>query len=161
MAVPHLAGEPDEGSMPIPILIDGKAVRAEATFPIVSPSSGQVVASCASASPALAVRAVDSCAAAFRSWRASGLEHRRRVLLRTADLLEQRLDEGARLMGEEVATPAAVARDVLFPIALRLLRALACQIDGVCGRIVRPDADGRSGMVLREPIGVVLGIVAW
>lgn len=62
---------------------------------------------------------------------------------------------------QETGADEGAARGFMLPTAIKLLREIAVQIDGVCGRLVSLGEEGESGIVMKEPIGVVLGIVAW
>ncbi|KAI5304237.1 hypothetical protein KEM56_006708 [Ascosphaera pollenicola] len=149
------------GDVSIPLIINSTAETSTDTFPVISPATSSTVWHCASASTALAVRAVNSCADALPAWSATKPSTRRTILLKAADILESRIAEGADLLCKETGTDEGAAKGFVMPIAVNLLRHVAGQIDGVCGRIVDAAGEGESGIVLKEPIGVVLGVIAW
>jgi len=74
------------------MLINGLKVSADtgATFERHNPLDGSVATRAPAASPADAVRAVEAAAEAFKSWRHTGPNARRALLIKAADALEAR-----------------------------------------------------------------------
>lgn len=149
-----------ESTPTVPFLINGSDYYAEKIFDVVSPVTGKVTHRCGSASVADADAAVEAAAEAFKTWRRSTPSHRRDIFLKAADLIQKKADELVPIMSSETgaATPWA-----LFNIntAADLCRDAAGRISSIEGSfptLMDPDA---SGIVLREPYGVVLSVAPW
>ena len=95
-----------------------------------------------------------------RRWGRSAPADRRRVLLRLADLIEERVDDLALLESLDVGKPIGEALRVDVPSAAACLRFYGEAVDKWSGELapVGPDA---LAMVEREPLGVVGAVVPW
>lgn len=149
-----------EGIPTVPFIINGNDYYAEKIFDVVSPVTGEVTHRCGSASIADADAAVDAAAEAFKTWRRSTPSHRRDIFLKAADLIQKKSDELAQIMCSEtgaampwalfnIRTAADLARDAAGRIS---------SIEGSFPTLMDPDT---SGIVLREPYGVVLSVAPW
>lgn len=151
----------EAGTTPtVPFIINGSDYYAERIFDVVSPVTGEVMHRCGSASVADADAAVDAAAEAFKTWRRTTPSHRRDIFLKAADLFQKRGDELAQLMMSETGAAAPWA---LFNIntSADLIRDTAGRISSIEGSfptLMDPDT---SGIVLREPYGVVLSVAPW
>src|SRR6202161_4352305 len=74
----------------------------------IDPSTGQGDAKIPLAGPGEVDRAVNAADAAFREWRRTPPEERRRLLLRLADLIEANAEEFSRRGTMDNGTPASV-----------------------------------------------------
>jgi acyl-CoA reductase-like NAD-dependent aldehyde dehydrogenase len=144
------------------LIIDNVPRHAEqgATFERKHPLSGNVVTVAASASVDDALAAVESASAAFPSWSVSGPTARRAILLKAADLLEEKLGEFCKVMAGEVGASKLWATfNVLGSAALfREAAGLATQIQR---ETIPTDKPGTLSMTIRQAAGVVLSIVPW
>jgi len=133
---------------------DGKA------FDDVNPHTGQVFARVAGGGEADAHRAVDAAAAAFPGWSATPPAARAMHFLKAADILERRTEEIAGILTEETGATFGWA---MFQCSLTpgMLREAAAQVHMVTGQIIPADLPGAFFMVLRQPVGVVVGIAPW
>lgn len=154
-------------SLPIPdqaLWIDGAARDAEGgvRLPVLSPIDGAMLCSIADASAADVDRAVRAARAAFDagSWSRAAPAHRKKVLLRLADLIEERALELAVLGVRDNGTEIGMAYKAEPLSAAQTFRYYAEAIDKVYGEIA-PTAPQTLGLVLREPLGVVAVIVPW
>ncbi|MBP2472615.1 acyl-CoA reductase-like NAD-dependent aldehyde dehydrogenase [Crossiella equi] len=129
------------------------------TTPVVS-WTGAVLTQVAAAGPADVTRAVDAAHAAFPAWSALAPTQRRAVLLRAADLLEERAEEAVRLMAAETG---GVRGWALFNVDLgaRVLRDAAAVTTQPAGEVLSTDAPGTLSLALREPVGVVAAFAPW
>lgn len=144
----------------VPFIINGSDYYAERIFDVVSPVTGEVTHRCGSASVADADAAVDAAAEAFKTWRRTTPSHRRDILLKAADLFQKKGDELAHVMMSETGAAMPWA---LFNIntSADLIRDAAGRISSIEGSfptLMDPDT---SGIVLREPYGVVLSVAPW
>jgi acyl-CoA reductase-like NAD-dependent aldehyde dehydrogenase len=137
-----------------------RVAEGAATFERRNPISEEIVSIAAAASKADALAAAASAAQAFAFWSTSGPSIRRSILLKAADLLEQKLPEFQKAMAEEVGASELWATfNVLGSASLfREAAALATQIQG---ETIPTDKPGALSITLRQAAGVVLSIVPW
>ncbi|KAL7908639.1 Aldehyde/histidinol dehydrogenase [Trichoderma velutinum] len=144
----------------VPFIINGEDYHPERSFDVISPVTGKVSHRCGAATLADAAAAVDAAAAALKTWRKSTPAHRRDILLKAAHIIQQKTDELAEIMSNETgaATPWA-----LFNIntAADLIRDAASRTSAIEGSFPTLMDPNTSGIVLREPYGVVLSVAPW
>lgn len=144
--------------------IDGRFVDAAegATFDSVAPATGQVIAAVAACSEADVDRAVTSARAAFESgvWSRIAPAERKAVMYRFADLIERHTDELAATEAIDAGKPISDCRDFDIPDVLNTLRWYAEAADKVFGKTSPTDSD-HLGLIVREPVGVVGGVLPW
>ncbi|MFC7343841.1 aldehyde dehydrogenase family protein [Saccharopolyspora griseoalba] len=133
------------------------------TFATRNPATGEVIAELPEATPADVEAAVEAAAAAFEAPEWAGMlpAQRAKVLLRGADLLEQRADEFARLETTDQGQPLAISAGFSVPNAVEHLRyyaGWATKITGTTAPLSVPDVDHRTR---REPLGVCGLITPW
>lgn len=148
-------------SQTVPLLINGKEVQTETTFPVESPGEGKTLWQSSSCSVQNATDAVDAAQAAFPAWSSTKPSHRRAIFNKAADLIEKRADE---LKGYHIQETGAVQMFANFNISTmaEMLRDMGGRIAGaMVGSIPTCGQDGTSAVVLREPYGVNLGIAPW
>jgi acyl-CoA reductase-like NAD-dependent aldehyde dehydrogenase len=127
-----------------------------------SPATGQLVATFASGTADDANSAVASARAAFDDgpWpRMSGIE-RAEVLLEIADRVRAERDTLARMEALEVGKTLRLARDDVDG-AVRLIRHAAALAQQLHGELYTNLGAEYTGLVAREPVGVVAAIVPW
>jgi acyl-CoA reductase-like NAD-dependent aldehyde dehydrogenase len=137
----------------VPLQINGKD--------IISPSTNNVCWTAASASAKDAVAAVEAAKAAFPSWSSTKPSVRTAILLKVADIMEANIEQYAAYMMTEMGADIGAAQFFVLPLAISMCRDIAGRISSICGSVPTVAAEGQSAMVLREPYGVVLGIVPW
>ncbi|KAJ5581045.1 hypothetical protein N7450_007346 [Penicillium hetheringtonii] len=145
----------------VPLIINGQEEHLSSTFDVISPYTNEPCWTSSSASPQDAIRAVEAADAAFPAWSQTKPAARRDVLLKTADLLEQRLEQNAEYMRTEMGADVGASQGFVVPLAIRMLREVASRITSICGSVPVVEAEGQSAMVFKEPMGVILGIVPW
>ncbi|PXY22737.1 aldehyde dehydrogenase family protein [Prauserella muralis] len=144
--------------------INGKWTGGNATtFATHNPATGEVLAELPEATVSDVDAAVEAAAAAFVSPAWAGLlpAQRARLLLRVADLLEERADEFARLETTDQGQPLAISGGFSVPNAVEHFRYYAgwvTKITGVTAPLSVPDVDYRTR---REPLGVCGLITPW
>lgn len=144
-------------------LIAGRHRGSEEMIERRAPGTGVVVAEVAAGGPTevdAAVRAARNAFDDVAAWpHVTGLE-RAAVLHRAADLIEAHTDELSRLDAEEGGKPLRLAEgDIAGAISLtRYAAGLAIQQHGMAYTNHGPDF---TGLVLREPVGVVGLITPW
>ncbi len=144
--------------------IDGRYVDAVsgATFDCVSPIDGRVLGALADGAQADIDRAVAAARRSFEAgaWAQARPTHRKKVLLKLAQLVERHADELALLETLDMGKPVADARRVDIAAVIRCLSWTAEAVDKVYGEIA-PTGPDELGLVTREPLGVVGAIVPW
>ncbi|KAJ5625502.1 hypothetical protein N7510_001811 [Penicillium lagena] len=145
----------------VPLIINGKEEISTATFDVISPYTNQSCWSAVAATPQDAIRAVEAADAAFPAWSQTKPTARRDILLKAADILEERLEQNAEYMRTEMGADHGASQMFVVPLAIRMLRDVAGRITSICGSVPVVEAEGQSAMVFKEAMGVILGIVPW
>jgi benzaldehyde dehydrogenase (NAD) len=144
------------------LLIGGKWIDASSggSYEQHFPFDGTAVGTAAAADRADAHAAVDAAQAAFAAWSHSAPGERRMVLLKAADLLQERAPEIATLVTEETG---GVFGWGMFncQLAAGILREAAAQAYGLIGDVIPSDVPGKLAMGVRAPAGVVVAIAPW
>lgn len=143
------------------LIIDNekRAASNGETFDRLHAQDGYLVTQGAAASVEDAIEAVESASKAFAGWAQTGPTERRRILLKAADLLEERAEEFIATMSREVsASPDWAGFNVFLTTqALREAAGLASQLLGE----TMPNDRGVLSMTVRQPAGVVLSMAPW
>ena len=128
----------------------------------IDPSTGQVDATIPLAGPGEVDRAVNAADAAFRDWRRTPPEERRRLLLRLADLIEVNAHEFERRGTMDNGTPASVVGGMTGP-AVEWTRYYAGWTDKIAGELSSSFGSGVGELnyTVLEPYGVVGIIITW
>jgi len=144
-------------------VIDGKLVDAVSgeRIDVVCPSDGKVFASIPSAGAADVDRAVRAARRAFDEgpWARMPAVERGRILTRLGLLVEKNGDELAALESRDTGKPARQGRaDVTA--TMRYYEFYGGAGDKIHGDTI-PFLEGYTALTLREPHGVVAGIIPW
>lgn len=152
---------------PIPAqghFINGHYVSAEnnARSNVISPINGAVLTQIADGSPADMQCAIASARTAFDDGRWSRMPpvQRKKIMLKLADLIEQRAVEITVLGVRDNGTEFGMALKGEALSAANTFRYYAESIDKVYGEIA-PTPDNFLGLIHRTPVGVVGAIVPW
>ncbi|WP_433077228.1 NAD-dependent succinate-semialdehyde dehydrogenase [Dactylosporangium sp. CA-052675] len=131
-----------------------------ATFTVLDPADGSVLASVADGSARDAIEALDAADAARPEWAASAPRDRGEILRRAFDLIRSRADELAELISLEMGKTVAEARgEVAY--GNEFLRWFSEEAVRIHGRWMHaPDGAGRL-LTIRKPIGPCLLITPW
>ncbi|ALJ19299.1 aldehyde dehydrogenase family protein [Microbacterium sp. No. 7] len=146
--------------------IDGEWVAPldGATLDVEDPGRAVTIGRIGAASPADVDRAVAAARRAFDEGRWTGLSGQDRSVLiwRLSDLIEQNVEELARLEALDVGMPVTQARAMIGE-AVKMFRYYAGWADKVYGESVEigPSAMRFQGFSRKEPIGVVGLITSW
>lgn len=144
--------------------IDGAFVDAVdgATFDSFAPATGEVIAKITACAEADVDRAVVAARAAFEKgdWSRIGPADRKAVLYKFADLIQANADELALTEAIDAGKPITDCRDFDIPDVLNTLRWYAEAADKVFGKTSPTDSD-HIGLIVREPVGVVGGVLPW
>ncbi len=144
------------------LFIDGQWQPATGgrTFPVLDPASGEAVAKVADATPADAQAAAAAAGETFADFaELTGVE-RGALLLRTRDLLAERLDVVARIITQEQGKPLAEAEGELEG-CLEFLEWYAEEAKREYGLVLGGVTKSKRQLVLRQPVGPVALITPW
>lgn len=144
------------------ILINGKLSisRGNKTFPVHNPATMDVIGQAVEATEEDVNEAVESARNAQKEWRHMDAAKRGRLVSQCSDLLEQHIDELARLLtletGKALRTESQIEAKV-FANTFRFYGGLGLELKGE----TIPFSDSMLSITIREPLGVVGAIIAW
>ncbi|WP_163649904.1 aldehyde dehydrogenase [Modicisalibacter sp. 'Wilcox'] len=130
-------------------------------FATVNPATGEMLAEVAACDAPEAEAAVRHALAAVErgDWARAAPAERKRILLRLAELMEAHKNELALIDTLDMGKPITSSLGDLSG-AINCIRYNAESIDKVYGEVA-PTGEESLGLVLREPLGVVVAIVPW
>lgn len=144
------------------LLIDNtpRAAAEGKTFARRHPTDDRLITTVAAASIADARAAAESAGRAYATWSQTGPTERRRILLRAADLVEEKVAEFVSTMALEVGASELWSR---FNVGLTasLFREAASLATQIQGETIPTDKPGTLSMTIRQPVGVILSIAPW
>ena len=132
------------------------------SFDVLDPATGQTVATQACCDTGMVNRIVESSAAAFQSpaWRSTVPSARGQMLLKLADLVEERAEELVDLELQDVGKPISQLRGGEIPLTAAIIRYYAGAADKIEGSVKTAEG-GSFALTTYEPYGVVAGILPW
>lgn len=144
------------------LIIDNESRDASEgrTFERRDPLSGEVVTESADASVEDALDAVQSASAAFASWSKTGPTERRAIMLKAADIIEERGGEFIETMMAEVGAAQLWAGFNVF-LTAQLFREAAGLATQIQGETIPTDKPGAISMTFRQAAGVVFSMAPW
>lgn len=147
--------------MAVPLIINGKDISNEVTFPLISPLTGKEVWTCSSASQQHVSDAVGTAEKAFPAWAKTKPSHRRDIFLRAADIIVKRREELGSYMNQEIGANQDY-QDFILGLSIEGLKDTAGRIAGaVTGQVPESIHEGMRAMILKRPYGVNLAIAPW
>jgi aldehyde dehydrogenase (NAD+) len=155
---PFLDGKPKR------MMIEGKWVEAASgkTFKTLNPSTGEVLATVAEGDSEDIDRAVSAARRAFNGpWSKFKPFERQNLLLKLAELIEQRFEELAALDTLDMGAPISRTKGSRLRV-LGMLRYYAGQAVSIHGETIENSLPGEYvSFTLKEPVGVVGAIIPW
>ncbi|KJL24741.1 Succinate-semialdehyde dehydrogenase [NADP(+)] GabD [Microbacterium oxydans] len=149
-------------SVPKGLLIGGQWRDAASghTFAVHDPSTGDVLAEVADATPEDGMAALDAAAAAQAAWAATAPRERGEILRRAFDVVTARAEDFALVMTLEMGKPLAESRaEVAY--GAEFLRWFSEEAPRISGRYATAP-DGRNRLlVAKRPVGPSLLITPW
>ncbi|WP_026259771.1 aldehyde dehydrogenase family protein [Desulfobacter curvatus] len=144
------------------LYIDGKWVDAKEgkTFTVTCPANGEVLATCSNAGAEDVDLAVKAAQKAFETWRLISPQERAGLLLKIADLIDEKAEHLAMVETLDNGKPIRETRNIDVPLASDHFRYFAGAVraeEGTCTMI----DDKTMSIVLSEPLGVVGQIIPW
>ncbi|MFJ5484864.1 NAD-dependent succinate-semialdehyde dehydrogenase [Pectobacterium actinidiae] len=138
----------------------GKWQQGGATFEVVNPATGELIASVAKAGKKETQAAIDAAYAAFPAWKRKTAKERSEILYRWYELILENKRYLAELMTAEQGKPVQEAEgEVVY--AANFIQWFAEQGKRVNGEIIPPAKSGSKIYATREPVGVVVAITPW
>jgi acyl-CoA reductase-like NAD-dependent aldehyde dehydrogenase len=146
---------------PVASWIGGKEHSSTASFDILDPSTGAYLGSGAQANAGDVDAAVQSADQAFRSWRTVPRSQRAQLLNRIADLIDRDAEYLAVTEALDTGRPLWETRAVDVPLMAAHFRYFAGWAMLAEGTTIPLDDPNMFTYTIREPIGVVAGIIPW
>ncbi|HVQ89527.1 MAG TPA: NAD-dependent succinate-semialdehyde dehydrogenase [Mycobacteriales bacterium] len=149
-------------TFPTQLHVDGAWVDAEngATFDVLDPATGEVVAKVADASAADVRRMVDAAAAAQRPWGALPALDRALIMRRACALFEERIDELGRLLTREQGKPLEQSVGE-WRYGIGFIDWFAEEARRVGGMTIPATTAHKRIITLKQPLGVTACITPW
>lgn len=104
--------------------------------------------------------ALDQVGSAFEAWRDTPAQERAAVLEKIADAYDARADELAEIIAVEMGKPLAEGKGEIGLVSA-IYRYYAANGPGALAEEVLDPQGADSSVVLREPVGALLGIMPW
>jgi betaine-aldehyde dehydrogenase len=147
------------------LYIDGTWVPAgsDDRIPVIDPSNGREVATVAAGTEDDVRKAVDAASAAFKDGRWSRLPHaeRARVLLRVADLIEERLMAISEVESVDAGKPIKLTSNFDVPFGADNVRFFAGAARLMEGKAAAEYSGEHLSYLRRDPMGVIAAICPW
>ncbi|GAA1360958.1 gamma-aminobutyraldehyde dehydrogenase [Streptomyces beijiangensis] len=131
------------------------------TLDVTDPCTGEVYETSALSGAADVDAAMEAAAAAFPAWRDATPAARQKVLLRVADLFEERADELIAVESRDTGKTIAQMTDDELPPCADQIRFFAGAARMLEGRSAGEYLEGLTSIIRREPVGVVAQVAPW
>lgn len=144
------------------LFINGEWIDAKSgkTFSTHNPGNGDVISNIAEAGVEDVDAAVRAAAAAFPAWQKKSGSVRSKLLLKLAQLVESNAAELARLESLDAGKPIRDSRRIDVVTVVDMLEYFAGIATKIQGDTI-PVPGPYYNMVVREPLGVIAGIIPW
>jgi phenylacetaldehyde dehydrogenase len=150
------------------LFIDGGYVASDSgqTLEVINPATGDVIAHVADANLSDVDCAVTAANAGFELWSQTAPSTRGLVLMKLAELIEAHREELAQIETCQSGKIIQISRAFEVDLAVHFLRYYAGWATKITGQTITPSIPSFAGerytaFTLREPVGVVVGIVPW
>ncbi|MCL6632550.1 MAG: aldehyde dehydrogenase [Alicyclobacillus herbarius] len=142
--------------------IDGKFVESKSGrfFDNVNPATGEVIGQVAEGGREEIDQAVAAARRAFRAWGKTPAAERAKILNRVADLIDERVEELARLETLDTGKPLSLSKSLDIPRAAANFRFFADFVKGLGTECFEMDGVALN-YALRRPVGVAGLISPW
>ena len=137
--------------------IGGMPAEGVATFDVVNPATGQVIASAPDCSPDQLDQAIAAAGAAFPAWAARSMAERQQMLIAMADAVDVHGPELAELITLEQGKPGPVAVSEVAGLSYWLRETARLEVR----ETVNQDDAERLSVTRHLPLGVVAAITPW
>jgi succinate-semialdehyde dehydrogenase / glutarate-semialdehyde dehydrogenase len=143
-------------------LIDGSWVDSDSgeTIAVSNPATGDEVGHVPSMGPAETRRAIEAAERALPDWRSRPAKERALILRRWADLMRENVEDLALLLTLEQGKPLAESRTEI-DYAASFYEWFGEEAKRVYGDTIPAPGPDRRIVVLKQPVGVTVGITPW
>ncbi|MEE9236477.1 MAG: aldehyde dehydrogenase [Thermoplasmata archaeon] len=144
------------------VFIDAEWVKSESGeyLDVINPATEEVVDRVPQCTRGDAKRALDAADEAQRRWEEVPASERAKLVWRVADLIQGEKERLAQIVTAEEGKPLREARDDVQG-AVEYCRYYAGMARQVEGSVLPGEARDRTIMILKIPVGVVVGITPW
>ena len=139
--------------------IDGEWVAGSATFSVLNPATGELLASVADLGASHTELAITAAGLALRSWRARPAKERSQLLRRWYDLIMTNQEDLALIMTAEQGKVLAESRGEIA-YGASFIEWFAEEAKRIYGDVIPGSADRRQ-IVVKQAVGVVAAITPW
>jgi succinate-semialdehyde dehydrogenase / glutarate-semialdehyde dehydrogenase len=139
---------------------ESQGAAAGTEYKVVNPATNQIEREFATATDAEIEQVLERSARAYQSWRTTAKDERAKVLLRVAELYQERMGELAALITREMGKPTREAKGEIKLVA-SIYRYYAEQGPALLADTPLSPRAGGEALVRKEPIGPLLGIMPW
>lgn len=142
--------------------INGESVDCESKelIKVINPATNQVIAAVPKGGKAEAEKAVDAAYTAFKEWSVKTAEERAKLLMKWFYLIEENIEEIARIMTQEQGKPLKEAIGELNN-ANSYISWYAEEGKRIYGETIPSSHPNKRILVLKQPVGVVAAITPW
>jgi len=140
--------------------INGVWVGSDATFDVLNPATGEIVATLPDLGVAETRTAIEGAEEAQKSWRALTAKERSAVLKRWFELIMANQEDLAQILTAEMGKPLVEARGEIA-YGASFIEWFAEEGKRVYGDVVPQHQADKRILVLKQPIGVVAAITPW
>ncbi|ORY57843.1 putative succinate-semialdehyde dehydrogenase [Pseudomassariella vexata] len=142
--------------------IHGKwaTARRGQNFPVTDPGSGQIWAECADGTKDDVEPAVHSSHIAFEKYSKVTPRQRAQILLKWHQLIDSNREDLAKILVYETGKPLTEAYGEI-DYALTFVWWFVGEAERIQGSVITSAVPGRRSIVIKQPIGVVAGLVPW
>ena len=146
-----------EGNLIVPCIIDGKPVvqPSSSNFSVTSAREEKILHYGQNVTNDIAIQAVESAANAFKTYKKTPVHERRKMLLRAADLFEQKAEECIHRQMLETSCDVEWAKFNVF-LNSECIREIAGGVEAAVTGATTSTHFGHTNLVFKEPIGTAL-----
>jgi len=144
------------------IFVNGewRQTKSGKTFEVHNPATGELLARCADAGREETRQAIEAAHAAFPAWAQTPAVQRAQFLSKAAQLMNQRVDELAKLLTQENGKPLEESRMETI-VAAAFLQWNAEEARRIYGEVIPSHAVDKRVLTIKQPVGVVAAITPW
>lgn len=129
-------------------------------YQVIDPATAELVKEYPTATDAEVKDAVERAHREYGEWRRTGKDERAKILLRVAELYDERADELAAIIAREMGKPLREGKGELKLVS-SIYRYYAEHGPDLLADTPLDPAMGGSALVRKEPVGPLLGIMPW
>src|SRR5690554_2361708 len=131
-----------------------------ANYRVQNPATGEIVESFDQATDADIEQAIDAADSVYREWRLKSVQERAAVVKRVAEIFEERKEELARIISQEMGKSFAESVDEV-EFARDIIDYYAVYGPGLITDSEIPSTIPGKAMIEYRPVGALLGVMPW